>query len=99
MERLVEHYLDLYSSENSVSHEAPDAIQDLPILHVLDAESMLDEISKAIDALACRKAPGNDSIPPEVIKLGKSPLAGPLHKLFCLSWKGERYHKTCETQT
>ena len=90
MERWVEHYLDLYSSENSplrLSREALDAIQDLPILHELDAESILDELSKAIDTPACRKAPGNVSIPPEVIKLGKSVLVGPWHKLLCHCWK------------
>ena len=83
----VEHYLDLYSSENSVSHEAVNAIQDLFLLHELDAESMPDECSKAIDTLACRKASRNDSIPTEVIKLGKSMLVEPLHKLLCLCCK------------
>ena len=87
MEWWVEHYLDLYSSENSVFHEALDTIQNLPILHELDAEPTLDELSKAIDTLACRKVPGNDSIPLEVIKLGKSVLVGPLHKFLCLCWK------------
>ena len=51
----------------------------LPILHELDAGPMLDELSKATDALACRKAPGYDSILPEVINLGKLALVGPLH--------------------
>ena len=63
------------------------AIQELPTLHELDAESMSDEISKATDALTCRKVPGNESILPEVIKLWKSALVGPLHKLLCLCWK------------
>ena len=70
-----------------VSHEALDANQDLPILHELDAEPTLDECSKAIDAHAYRKAPGNDSFPPEVIKLVKSVLVGPLYEFLCLSWK------------
>ena len=83
----MEHYLDLYFSGNPVSCEALDAIQDLPILHELDAEPMLDKLSKAIDTLACRKALGNHSIPPEAIKLGKSAQVGPLHKHLCLCWK------------
>ena len=69
MERWVEDNLYLYFSENSVSHETLDTIQDLPLLHELDAEPTLDDLSKAIDTLACRKSPGNGSISPEALSL------------------------------
>ncbi|GAA6085371.1 craniofacial development protein 2, partial [Tachysurus ichikawai] len=42
------------------------------------------ELRKAIDCLACGKAPGSDGILPEALKIGKPALLQPLHKLFCL---------------
>lgn len=87
MDRWVEHYLELYSRETSVSQEALDAIPNLPVMEELDATPTVDELEKAINSLKSRKAPGNDSIPPEVIKQGKSVLLGPLHKLLCMCWK------------
>ncbi|RXN06695.1 cytoplasmic phosphatidylinositol transfer 1-like protein [Labeo rohita] len=85
--RWVEHYLDLYSKENSVSQEALDAIKDLPVLKELDAEPTLEELNKAINALSCGKASGEDGIPPEIIKSGKPVLLEPLHKLLCQCWR------------
>ena len=87
MTRWVEHYLELYSRENLVSQEALDALEDLPVLVELDAEPTLEELSKAIDALSCGKAPGEDGIPPEIIKCGKPALLEPLHELLCLCWR------------
>ena len=86
MGRWVEHYLELYSRENSVTQEALDAIEELPVLEELDSEPTMEEIGKAIDALACGRAPGEDSIPPEIIKCGKPALLEPLHELLCLCW-------------
>ena len=87
MGRWVEHYLELYSRENSVTQEALDAIEDMPVLEELDSEPTVEELSKAIDALVCGKAPGEDSIPPEIIKCGKPALLEPLHALLCLCWR------------
>ena len=87
MGRWVEHYLEIYSRENSVTQEALDAIEELPVLEELDCEPTKEELSKAIDALACGKAPGEDSIPPEIIKCGKPTLLEPLHALLCLCWR------------
>ena len=87
MSRWVEHYLDIYSKENSVTQEALDSIEDLPVLKELDPEPTLEELSKTIDELASEKAPGEDGIPPEVIKCGKPALLEPLHELLCLCWR------------
>ena len=87
MERWVEHYLELYSTENTVSEEAINSIPTLSVLKELDTEPTLAELEKAIDALACGKAPGNDAIPPEVIKQGKPALLPHLHELLSLCWK------------
>ena len=46
MGRWVEHYLELYSRENSVTQEALDAIEDMPILEELDSEPTVEELSK-----------------------------------------------------
>ena len=71
--RWVEHYLDLYSRENCVTQEALDGIEYLPVLEELDTEPTLEELSNAIDALSCAKAPGDDCIPPEIISREVSP--------------------------
>ncbi|CAH1277284.1 CYP3A43, partial [Branchiostoma lanceolatum] len=87
MARWVEHYLELYSTENSVSQDVLDNIEDLPVIAELDAEPTLEELSKAIDSMQSGKAPGEDNIPAEVIKCGKPVLLKPLHELLCLCWK------------
>ena len=53
----------------------------------LDTPPTLKELSKAIDYLACGKAPGKDGIPPEVLKQGKQTILQPLHELLCLCWE------------
>ena len=87
MERWVEHYLELYSTQDVVTDAALDAISQLPILEELDDEPTVEELGKAIDALATGKAPGEDGIPPEVIKAGKEALIEDLHELLCLCWR------------
>ena len=80
MERWVEHYSDLYSRENTVSPAALDAIECLPTMDELDSEPLVEELSKYIDSLASGKAPGNDGIPPDLIKHYKTTLLLPLHE-------------------
>ena len=87
MERWVEHYLELYSKENIVTQSALDSLDSLPTLDILDSEPTAEELSKAIDALANRKAPGQDGIPPEIIKSGKGVLIEPLLELLCKCWQ------------
>ncbi|GAA6107071.1 uncharacterized protein LOC118407100 [Tachysurus ichikawai] len=86
LQRWVEHYLELYATQNVVTDTALDAIPDLPVMKELDTPPTLEELRKAIDCLACEKAPGSNSIPPEVLKIGKPALLKPLHKLLCLCW-------------
>ena len=83
----MEHYHELYSRENTVTKEALDTITNLPVMEELDNGPTVEELSKAIDSLASGKAPGNDAIPPEVIKYGKRALLLLLHELLCLCWK------------
>ena len=86
MARWVGQYLDLYSTENSVSRKALDTIEDLPVLEELDTNPTIEELNKAIDALSSGKAPGEDGIPPEIIRCGKPALLKPLHEVLCTCW-------------
>ena len=56
-------YLELYSTENTVSEEACNSIQLMPIMVELDSESTASEIEKAINGLTNSKTPRNDAIP------------------------------------
>ncbi|PFX17198.1 Craniofacial development protein 2 [Stylophora pistillata] len=58
----------------------------LPVMEELDEMPTLEELSKAIDNLACGKAPGKDSIPSEVLKHGKPSILPPLHELLRQRW-------------
>ena len=87
MERWVEHYSDLYSRENTVTPSALGAIKCMPIMEELNAEPTMDELSKVIDSLAAGKAPGSNSIPPDLIKHCKTTLLHPLHKVLCQCWR------------
>ena len=80
----MEHYLEIYATENKVTETALNAIPQLTVLAKLDAEPTLDELEKAINCLASGKAPGSDGIPPEIIKCGKPVLLQHLHKLLNL---------------
>ena len=87
MERWVEHYSALYSRENTVSPAALDVINGQPTMDALDSEPLVEEFSKAIDSLASGNAPGNDGIPPDLIKHYKTTLLLPLHEVHCQCWQ------------
>lgn len=87
MERWVEYYSELYSRETIVVSSALDVIDSLPIMEKLDTEPTLAELSKAINSLACGKAPGNDGIPPDLIRHCKSTLLQPLFNILCQCWR------------
>ena len=58
----------------------------LPKLEELDREPTIDKLSKVLDFLASGKAPGKDSIPPEVLKCCKETLITKQHEILCLCW-------------
>ena len=87
MERLVENYQELYTTENAVSEKALNSIQLMLIMVELDSEPTASEIEKAINGLANGKAPWHDAIPPEVITQGMPVLLPHLHELLFLCWR------------
>ena len=87
LDRWVEHYLKLYASQNEVSRSALDSITDMPIMEELDVLPTIEELDKAINALANRKVPRADGIPPETLKTGKPTLIQHLYELLCLCWE------------
>lgn len=60
MERWVEHYQELFSRENIVTVTAIKNTNPLPTMDELDSPPTIDEPRKAVDSLACGKAPGRD---------------------------------------
>ncbi len=87
LERWVEHYSELYATENIVSAHALDAIDDLPVIEGLDLVPTLENLSKAINSLSSVRAPGSDGIPPDLIKHWKTTRLQPLHELLCQCWQ------------
>ena len=86
LERWVKHYSELYATENVVSAQVLDAIDDLPVMEELDSVPTLEDLSKAVNSLSSGRAPGSDGIPPDLIKHCKTTLLQPLHKLLCQCW-------------
>ena len=87
LQRRVEHYLELYSTQNIVTDTALNALPGLPVIEELDNTPTLEELSIAIDGLACGKAAGKDGIPPHVLRHGNQTILQPLHVLLCLCWE------------
>lgn len=94
LERWVEHYSELYSRENIVATSALDTIDPLPIMGELDAKPTLEVLSKSIDSLVCGKTPGNDGIPPDLIKSCKNTLHAAYMTSFVSAGEKEPYCKT-----
>lgn len=83
----MEHYLELYATQNVVTDTALEALPSLPVMEELDNMPTMEEISKDTDCLTCRKTPRKDVIPPEVLKSGKPVLMQHLYELLCLCWE------------
>ena len=84
LQRWVEHYLELYSTQNIVTDTALNALPGLSVIEELDNTPTLEELGIAINSLACGKALWKEGIPPEVLKHGKQTILQPLHELLCL---------------
>ena len=63
----VEYCSELYTTENTVTEEALDAVERMPIMEDLDTKPFRDEMSKVIDTFTTGKAPIKDGIPSEIL--------------------------------
>ena len=99
MEIWVEHYVELSSTESTITNEALYTIESLPVMTELYTEPTEDDFSKAIDSLTNGKAPGKDVIPQEVTKHGKPALLHHLHLLYSSAGRREQFLRTCEMLT
>ena len=61
--RWVQHFSLQYSRRNVVTDAALQHMESRPTMDELDNEQTLEELSKAITAMAPRKAPSSDGIP------------------------------------
>lgn len=59
----VEHYVELYFTENTVSQSVLDDIERLPKMSGLDNPQTLQDVSRTIDKLQPGKSLGKDGIP------------------------------------
>ena len=85
---MAEHYQEFYSRETIVTDTAIESTSLLPVMNKLDVPPSVDELRKAINSLACGKAPGNDGVPSEVIKAGmNTALLYHLHELLLQCWE------------
>ncbi len=84
MNRWVEHYGELYSTERKVMD---DAIETLPDMPELDELPTMEDLMSAIDHLPEGKVPGKDGMTAEVIEAAKGPLAPHLLYLLHQCWK------------
>jgi hypothetical protein len=87
LRRWVEHYAELYSSQPPVSQTAIESTEQLSVLDELDAPPTQEELSRALDQLRPGNAPGNDGIPPDLLKCCKSTLPEPIHTFLTQCWE------------
>ncbi|CAE1314375.1 unnamed protein product [Acanthosepion pharaonis] len=87
LDRWVEHYLELYATQNVVTGATLDTLPSLPVMEELDSSPSAEELGNAINCFSCGKASGKSWFPSEVLKSGKLALLQQLHELLCLCWE------------
>lgn len=78
----MEHYPELYATQNLVTDAALDALSSLPVIEELHTTPSTEDLGKAIDCLSGEKASGKDGISPEVMKKGNTVQLQHLHELL-----------------
>jgi hypothetical protein len=81
-------HFGLNTTLNSGGYQDTDsALKSLPILVELDNEATLSELKDAFLCQAKEKAPGNETIPAEILKCLNEQQIKELHEILCLCWK------------
>ena len=97
MERWAEHYQELYSRQNIVTDAAVKGTTPLPTMEELDLPPSIDELRKAIDSLACGKAPATGSHPRSSRREKRAPYSTTSRASFCSAGKRAPSPRTCVT--
>ncbi|KAJ8044703.1 hypothetical protein HOLleu_07510 [Holothuria leucospilota] len=90
MERWAEHFNSVFNRPSSINNDAIDRLPQVQTNYTLYDLPMEHEVEKAIHQLSCGKAPGSDSIPAEVFKVGGQALIKRRTQLYQLTWKEEQ---------
>ena len=88
-ERWAEHFEKLLNRPSNIADAVLEDLPSRPTLECLGLLVWLDEVTMAISELKNGKAPGSDSLPPEVFKYGGPYLAEWLIQLFTIMWQKE----------
>ena len=87
LNRWSEHFQTLFGADRIVQDTAIHQIPQLPPKEELDDPPTLEETTKAIEQLKCKKAAGIDGIPAEMWKYGGEILHDKLHELLVCCWE------------
>lgn len=90
LERWAEHFSSVLNRPSSINNDAIDLLPQVKTSYTLDDLPIEHEVEKAIHQLSCGKAPGSDSIPAEVFRVGGQALIRRLTQLYQLMWKEEQ---------
>ena len=81
-------FRELYSEEHVFTYATIERTTSLSIMNELDAPPTIEDLREAIDSLTSSKAPGNDGVSFEVLKVGNySSLPNHLYEPLLQSWE------------
>ncbi|KAJ8030364.1 LINE-1 retrotransposable element ORF2 protein [Holothuria leucospilota] len=90
LERWAEHFNSVLNRPLSINNNAIDRLPQVKTNYTLGDLPIEHQVEKAIHQMPCGKAPGSDSIPAEVFKVGGQALLKRLTQLYQLMWKEEQ---------
>ena len=98
LQRWVEHYLELYSTQNIVTDAALDALPSLPVMEELDDLPTLEELSKTSTALPAARLQRKMGSPQKSRNTERLPSYNRSTSSSAYAGNKATSHKTCETQ-
>ena len=87
LERWSEHFNEVLNQDSIFDMSVLKEIPQWDVNQSLDDLPTLEEVLDSIKQLTSGKAPGADSIPPDIYKHGGEAIAEELHKLFLQIWE------------
>ncbi|GAA6075935.1 RNA-directed DNA polymerase from mobile element jockey-like [Tachysurus ichikawai] len=99
LQRWVEHYLELYATQNIVTDTAIDAIPDLPVMEELDTPPTLEEHRKTINCLVVGRPLGVTASPLKSLRSGNQHYSNPCTNSSTSAGDKDTSPRTCVMQT